>query len=277
MSITVMSRHVQYSLNSRPSSILDEKDTLLYDVLKSHSKMDLKLQAWKELDEIHDDQGEYFQDFQHDDRFLSAEFAEPADEPILWSYDADTLTPLEYDENYADHVTARGDDDDDDDDLFVQLADNEGEPENDFDVDLYAGSALIAAQTNTEDDFTTSYYHYTDNQYNNNYNAHSHNHNGGDVLDNDYDLSICEYQDDMVDGDDDDTYSDTTISIDSKDDENDDDDVDDEIFEEKKETKVVKIALDIYNPDGDDVVLLVDQLLGDDELLTLQGSHFLHL
>jgi hypothetical protein len=373
---------------------------MLYDVLKSHSNLDSKLQAWKDLheDTDTDDQLEYLQDFQHDDDdiLLSGEFAQ---------YDADTLSPLEDDQDYADHLTAdfavRGDDHTRS--LFIQLPED-GEPEEDFDVDLYAGSALITLQTNTEDDdFTTSYVHYNVNN-----NVHSHN---GDVLDNDYDVTIYEYQEggdtytdtvvsddsedfdvnlysgsalitlhtntedddvttsyvyynanknvhshngDVLDNDYDvtiyecqdggDTYTDTDVSDDSEDfdvnlyggsalitlqanTEDDDvttsyvqynannnahsrngdvldndydvsiyecqdggetytdtvvsDDSEDVDFSKDGDEKVSvveeKEVVDVYNPDEDDIVLIVDRLLGDDELLTLQGSHFLQL
>jgi len=397
MSMTVMSRQAQYTLNSRPSHISDEKNTLLYEVLKSHSKMDAKIQAWKVL--VQGDQGENDQDVQHDDSLLSTEFtdepilwsdddagtslefdgsyadhvptpraddqdvqhddrvllnAEFGDEPILWSYDdSDTVTPVEYDGSYADHhVTNGGDDQDlqdddrvllnaefgdepilwsyddsdtsltpleyndqdnqhddrilnaelilwsydanavtppltplefdgayadhvttggdsDDDAVFLQYPDddNNAGTENDFDVDLYAGSALVAAQTNTESDYTDSYnHHYTHHHHDH----HSHHHDADVLIDVD-DLTLCEYQEYIDDGDNG-TYTDTTIvSVDdSQDDENNSDDEDIEIFEEKK--------VHVFNSDEDDVVLLVDQLLGDDEMLTLQGRvRFLHL
>jgi len=202
------------------------------------------------------------QDIQHDDRILNAEL-------VLWSYDANAVTPLEFDGAYADHVT--GGDSDADDAVFLQFPDDDNAgTEGDFDVDLYAGSALVAAQTNTESDFTDSYnYHYTHHHNHHHDNAHSHHQ---DVLINDVDddLTLCEYQDDIQDGDDG-TYTDTTVvSIDdSQDDENNGDDEDVEIFEEKK--------VHVFNSDEDDVVLIVDRLLGDDEILTLQGrARFLH-
>jgi len=266
--MTVMSRHVQYSLTPKVDKF-EEKTTLLYDVLKTHSRMDSKLQAIRELAELRGagDQDlfvENDQDF-HYDALLNTEFS---DEPTHWSDNTDdVLVSTEFDADFSEYVTDEDVDDSNTntDELIRALLqvklpeEQDGGAETDFDV-AYADSALIAAQVNTEDDFTTAYDSY--------YSSSKHCHNGA-VLDSDVDIGSYEY-DTVSDDDEDDDLTITQISTYHS---NDDNEIDD-----TETTEETFVKLDVYNPDEDDVVLLVDQLLGgDDEILTLQGHHFLQL
>jgi len=229
---------VQYSLSPKADKWA-EKATILYDVLKSHSRLDSKLQAARELEELRgaDDQDlfvENDQDF-HFDALLNTEFS---DEPLHWSDNTDVLASMEYVPDLSEYATDKDVDSDDanTDELIrallqVKLSDEQdGGAETDFDV-AYADSALIAAQVNTEDDFTTAYTDY--------YASSKYGHNGA-VLDSDsFDISSYEYDAVSDDDGDDAAFSITQISTYQS---NDDNEID--VIEETEE-KVVTLMFTI--------------------------------